>query len=297
MAESRAVHASQQASGYDVGGAFIERVYGDNIHYGYWDAGRPAGTFSEAQDRLTDVLGQRALAGPGRRVLDVGCGTGGTARRLHRQTGAEVTGVSLSGWEVDLARRKAAADGVAAGLRFERADAVDLPFADDTFDAALIVEVLVHVSDKPAALAEVRRVLRPGGRLICAEPVKVRPMTALQTLTWHSMGLATVSDEASYRDALTTSGLVVEDVEDATANIRPSFAAIRQAVQEEARRLQELHSGPELTEVRRMMLEAQEIVRRTHGYRIFVASVLSTDKARQHEQRHPSHGLVESRMG
>ncbi|HXV53991.1 MAG TPA: methyltransferase domain-containing protein [Solirubrobacterales bacterium] len=125
----------------------------------------------EASYSSRDVLRRRALvreaigAAPGQRILDVGCGPGFYAAELAAEVGADggVTGVDGSDAMLALARRR---NSEAANVEFVEGDATALPVADDSFDAALSVQVLEYVAEIPAALAEVRRVLRPGGRLV-----------------------------------------------------------------------------------------------------------------------------------
>lgn len=94
------------------------------------------------------------------RVLEVGCGWGELAAWIARETGAEVVATDLSPRMVELARERS----VAAEL----ADVQDLPFPDGAFDAAVAAWMLYHVPDLERALAELARVLRPGGRLVAA---------------------------------------------------------------------------------------------------------------------------------
>jgi arsenite methyltransferase len=121
--------------------------------------------------RTRDVLRRRRLvrgalgAAPGERILDVGCGPGFYLPELLEQVGptGSVTGVDASPQTLELARRRTQGhDNVALHL----ADATALPVPDDGFDAALSVQVLEYVADPDAALAELHRVLRPGGRLV-----------------------------------------------------------------------------------------------------------------------------------
>lgn len=96
----------------------------------------------------------------GRRVLDLGCGTGFLSALLAAN-GAEVDAVDVSAASLAVARRRAEASGVADRVRFHRAPAESLGFEDARFDAACGVFVLHHL-DLPLAAAELRRVLRPG---------------------------------------------------------------------------------------------------------------------------------------
>jgi SAM-dependent methyltransferase len=95
-----------------------------------------------------------------RRVLEVGCGPGEAAERIGRELDADVVALDLSPRMVELARSR----GVVARV----GDVQDLPFADGAFDCVLAAWMLFHVPDLDRALAEVARVLRPGGRLVAA---------------------------------------------------------------------------------------------------------------------------------
>jgi ubiquinone/menaquinone biosynthesis C-methylase UbiE len=101
----------------------------------------------------------------GSRVLDVGCGPGSITLGLAQAASpGEVVGVDLQQRVVERARVLAADRGI-SNVRFEVADAYELPFADGTFDAVLEHRVLMHLSDPVRGLREVRRVLRAGGVL------------------------------------------------------------------------------------------------------------------------------------
>lgn len=105
------------------------------------------------------------------RVLDLGCGPGESAFVVARELGAEVVGVDISARMVEAARRRLRRrHPELTGVRFEVADATALPFADSGFDLAVGHSFLYLVNDRPAALAEALRVLRPGGQLLLMEP-------------------------------------------------------------------------------------------------------------------------------
>jgi SAM-dependent methyltransferase len=118
--------------------------------------------------RKRDVLRRRALvrealgAAPGERVLDVGCGPGFYTAELFEQVGASgaVVGVDASAAMLAAAARRC------PGATFHEGLATELQVADESFDAALTVQVLEYVEDVDAALAELHRVLRPGGRAL-----------------------------------------------------------------------------------------------------------------------------------
>ncbi|MEU1621625.1 class I SAM-dependent methyltransferase [Streptomyces sp. NPDC005722] len=106
-----------------------------------------------------------ALAGDvtGRRILDAGCGAGPLSAAL-RDRGAVVSGFDVSEGMLELARRRL---GAGADLRLADLGS-PLPYADDTFDDVVASLVLHYLEDWGPALAELRRVLKPGGRLIAS---------------------------------------------------------------------------------------------------------------------------------
>jgi ubiquinone/menaquinone biosynthesis C-methylase UbiE len=119
--------------------------------------------------RKSTVKAARLKAGEA--VLDVGCGTGDLTLRAARRVGAEgrVAGIDASPDMIKIARRKAAKKG--RDVDFRVAPIEDLPFADGEFDAALSSFMIHHLPDdlKLSGLAEVRRVLKPGGRLVVVD--------------------------------------------------------------------------------------------------------------------------------
>ena len=100
----------------------------------------------------------------GDEVLDIGCGIGGPARFAASRFGATVTGVDLTESYVETARALTEWVGLADQVTFEVADATGLPFADQSFDAAIQLHVGMNVADKVAMFTEAARVLRPGSR-------------------------------------------------------------------------------------------------------------------------------------
>ena len=110
-------------------------------------------------------VAERLALQPGAALLDLGCGTGDQTRALAPRVvpGGRAVGMDLSQTMIDEARRRAATGDLP--VEFEVGDAQSLPFADGTFDACRTERMLIHVPDPRAALAEMVRVTRPGGRV------------------------------------------------------------------------------------------------------------------------------------
>lgn len=125
---------------------------------------------------LVQQVAARAMSmlvlAPGGRVLEVGCGNGVFLPGLAAAVGAagRVVGIDHAEAFVTEARSRVAAAGLAASVTVELGDACKLPYADATFDAAHCERVLMHLPDPQLALAEMARVVRPGGCIVVAEP-------------------------------------------------------------------------------------------------------------------------------
>jgi len=124
--------------------------------------------------RRADLLAENADLRPGRRALELGCGTGIFLEKVAAR-GASVTGIDLS---ADLLARCAARVKGTATVRLVRGNAMRMPFPDGAFDAVYGSSILHHL-DLGAALSEVARVLRPGGRMAFAEPNILNPQVAV----------------------------------------------------------------------------------------------------------------------
>jgi SAM-dependent methyltransferase len=140
-----------------------------------WGAGRYERTASELEPASEHVVALAALV-PGVRVLDLATGTGNAALRAAR-AGASATGVDGAPRLLEVARSRAAQEGLVAS--FVESDLEELPFADGTFDVALSVFGVIFARDPDRALAEMLRVLGPGGRALITVWVPAGPIDAM----------------------------------------------------------------------------------------------------------------------
>jgi demethylmenaquinone methyltransferase/2-methoxy-6-polyprenyl-1,4-benzoquinol methylase len=152
--------------------------------YDLMNTAMTAGLHHEWRRRAVDM----ARVGPGSRVLDLATGTGDMAIELARRVapGGEVVGADFAEGMLDRARAKAAAGGDrGASLRFEWADAMALPYADDLFDAATVGFGARNFEDLARGLAEMVRVVGPGGRVVVLEiTTPTRPPLSLFYRLW-----------------------------------------------------------------------------------------------------------------
>ena len=110
------------------------------------------------------VAAEVAVAHPGGKLLEVGSGPGRLAVRLAQEpSGVTLTGVDISGAMVERAARRAAGAGLSERVRFEVGDVAALPHSDEDFDAVVSTLSLHHWSNPASGLAEIHRVLKPGG--------------------------------------------------------------------------------------------------------------------------------------
>ncbi|MCR5856515.1 methyltransferase domain-containing protein [Mesorhizobium sp. J428] len=131
---------------------FLEALWGD----GWLSPGGP-----EEVDRVLDGVDVK-----GKRVLDIGCGSGGIAVHIFRNHGAaHVTGFDIEEPVIRHAIDRAATCGLANVVEFVQAPPGALPFANESFDVVFSKDALLHVPDKDAIFAEIFRVLKPGGTI------------------------------------------------------------------------------------------------------------------------------------
>jgi SAM-dependent methyltransferase len=129
----------------------------------------PVDEFHSGGRNATVRLAQLAQINGSERVLDVGCGIGGPSRYLASKFGCQVTGLDLTAEFVALAGMLAQRTRLADKVTYRQGDALDMPFADASFDLVWSQNAAMNIADRDRLYGEMRRVLTPAGRLALQE--------------------------------------------------------------------------------------------------------------------------------
>ena len=204
---------------------------GSNLafHFGFHD--HEHRTHAAALENTNRTLAQIGAIRTGDRVLDAGCGLGGSSLWLAESLGARVVGITLAESQADQASRIAARRGLADKVTFERADFTSTPFPDESFDVIWAVESLCHAEAKCRFYHEAARLLRPGGRLVIAEFIrttrKLHPQAERVMREWlDGWAIPDLDTEQEHVGAAAAAGFSNISVRDCTIFTRPSLARL-----------------------------------------------------------------------
>ncbi len=157
---------------YDASRGLWEDIWGEHMQHGYY--GRNGNYKLDRRQAQIELIEELLLwAGYNehnvpQNIIDVGCGIGGSTLHLAQKFGSTATGITLSPVQASRAKERAVEASLDSRVRFEVANALEMPFADHSFDLLWSLESGEHMPDKAKFLQECYRVLKPGGKIILA---------------------------------------------------------------------------------------------------------------------------------
>ena len=225
---SNEVFDTEQAAAYYDDAAvseFYQQCWGgEDIHIGLYTTGGE--TVGEASAAMTQHLIECAGISDGDRVLDIACGFGGTLRTLAR-LGCQVKGVDISESCVDRARIINSEAGLADRIEVALGNFHSIDSEQNTWDAVVCQEAIIHSDDRPTVFTEAFRVLRPGGvfafsDILTGEEADISMVEAAFARLGASAG-ATISD---YQDMARAAGFEISHAEERLGDIRIHYGKL-----------------------------------------------------------------------
>jgi cyclopropane fatty-acyl-phospholipid synthase-like methyltransferase len=141
----------------------------DTKHFGYYPSGKSDISEKKAQVNMMDLCAEKLDIRPGDLILDAGCGRGTTSCHFAKKYGANIIGIDIVNFELNIARKIAERMGLSEKVKFMKQDYSKTSFHDNYFDKIFTLETLVHSPDLGATLLELNRILKPGGRFVMFE--------------------------------------------------------------------------------------------------------------------------------
>ncbi len=186
---------------------------------------QPVDEFHIRGDVATKDLIKLSNFTPDMHIIDVGCGVGGSTRRLSHETGCRVTGIDLSDQYIDAAERLTQLLTMQDRVKFHAASALALPFDDNSFDGAWSIQMNMNVEDKLSWLKELHRVLKPGGRAVLYEVCGNKNSPVHFPVPWaQDASMSFLLPPEPFRDVITSAGFDIDVWNDKTDLAQQAFA-------------------------------------------------------------------------
>jgi SAM-dependent methyltransferase len=215
-------------------------AFGRHVHWGYWDRPEDADgspeDYGRAAERLCRIVCDAAGVRDNMRVLDVGCGFGGTIASLNeRFSGLELVGVNIDPRQLERARQ-VVRPARGNRIRFVEGDACRLTFPPNSFDVVLAVECVFHFPAREAFFEGAARALVPGGRMALSDfvpPPQAMPMleayyAAPDRATRHTYGhIDVLCPLERYQGLADGAGLELTAVDGISQNTLPTYPFLR----------------------------------------------------------------------
>jgi SAM-dependent methyltransferase len=199
--------------------------------------------------------------GPGQRVLEVACGSGGVTCRMAAETGAACVGVDINPHGIEAAQTRAGEQGLSSRVAFQRVDAAQaLPFPDQSFDAIFCNDSINHIPGRLQVFRDWHRVLRPGGRVLVTDPIVVTgQLTGEEMRARSSIGFFLFTPVGCNERLLGESGFLVREVRDVTEGMASISRRWRDAREELREALVNLEGAEGFEGVQRFLTVAHTL--------------------------------------
>lgn len=192
---------------------------------------QPVDEFHIRGDTATNELIKLASFTPDMHILDVGCGIGGSTRRLSYETACRVTGLDLSDEYIDVAKRLTQLLNMQDKVDFHAASALDMPYEDNAFDGVWSLQMNMNVEDKLSWLKEVYRVLKPGGKAVLYELCSYKQLPKHFPVPWaQDSSMSFLVPPHEFRELILDAGFSIDVWNDKTSLAREAFADVKQPV-------------------------------------------------------------------
>ena len=222
-------HNERVAEYYDITLPYYKRFWhrdseSNALHYGFWE--NDTITVKDALLNENKFLAELSGVTSGMKVLDAGCGIGGSAIWLAKNRGARVTGITLSKRQLEKTKELAEKHGVTHKVEFYLKDFTNTEFPDDSFDVVWAIESVCHAVDKKMFLKEAYRILKKGGRIVVADGFLRRKPNPSEEIAYKNFlegfvlpGLASAD---TFREEMTEVGFKDVRFLDKTEKVKPS---------------------------------------------------------------------------
>jgi SAM-dependent methyltransferase len=188
-------------------------------------------------------------------ILDVGCGVGGSTRRLSHETGCYATGIDLSAHYIDTAQRLTQLLNMQERVQFRASNALELPFDDNSFDGVWSLQMNMNVHDKLSWFKELHRVIKPGGRVVLYEVCANKNTPVYFPVPWaQDSSMSCLVPPDSFKELILSAGFDIDVWHDKTDLAQAAFSQMTKPVGE-----------PELPELGVHLLVGSDILTKAYN--------------------------------
>lgn len=198
-----------------------------SVHFGFYD--HEVESHGDALVKLNKVMASKAGIVDGEKILDAGCGQGGSSIWMAENFDVQVSGITLVPHQVKIANKEAEKLKLNNRVKFYEADYTKTHFEDESFSVIWACESMCHAEHKEDFYREAYRLLKPGGRLISAEYIRTdRPLSGNNEKLLHDWlngwSIKDIDTYSEHRSNAEKSGFSDFEIEDITRFTKPSLA-------------------------------------------------------------------------